>query len=90
MDSKQVYVIRIADLNNQGAFYITDAEPSDWLGIPCIKGKSVALKPIHWAEGTTTYVPLDKIAGIVVFDSVESWRENDRKHRAANQTESRG
>jgi hypothetical protein len=72
MNSKAVHVIYLTGSGGHN-FTITDAEPSDYLGKPSIKGKSITSKKPHWIEGTTVYVPLDRVDVIVVYDNEEAF-----------------
>jgi len=69
MNPKQVHLIGLVKYQEgvRNAGIITEAELTDYFGVPCIKGRSLTSSPNHWAEGTTVYFPLDKIAAIVVY-----------------------
>jgi hypothetical protein len=68
MDSPKVSIIRYG--RGGGACAILNAERADWFGLQCIKGKTFTA-PGNWAEGSTAFIPLDKIDSIMEFNSAE-------------------
>jgi hypothetical protein len=80
MNPKQVHIIR--GTNPSGGGVITEAELSEYFGVPCIKGKPIAPTAQHWTEGGTAYFLLDKISSILVFDSEEEYRTSVKNRPA--------
>ena len=65
---------------------ISDVSAADYFGTPCIYGKAMTASKGHWAEGTTVFVPLDRIKWVNVFETAEAWEEAMRRaHSSGHQ-----
>jgi len=73
MNPKQVHIIFPID-SPEHTYTISDASLSDYLGKPCVTGKALTTKDPHWIQGSTIYIPFDRINTIVVFENEEAWR----------------
>jgi hypothetical protein len=67
MDSQKVCIVRYS---KGGSCTISGVECAECFGVQGIKGKTLTT-PGHWADGTTTFIPLDRIDSIMEFNSVE-------------------
>jgi hypothetical protein len=80
MDAKLIHIIRVSG-KTEGT--ITDAELSDYFGVPCVKGKSVTKNSLNWTAGTTAHFPLEKISSVIVFEDRAAWEIGIRNYRTA-------
>jgi hypothetical protein len=71
-DRDRVHMYKLIGSNSGPT--MTEVERVDYLGVPCVKGKSVPNTPGDWLEGTETYVPVSQILAVTVFDSLEAHR----------------
>ena len=78
-DRDKVHSFRL--IGTPGGPTMTAVESTDYLGVPCVKGKSVPNQPGDWLEGTETYVPVSQICAVTVFDSLAAYRDAMERQR---------
>ena len=62
---------------------ITKVERVTYMGVPCLKGRGVGLTDELWAHGQVSYVALGHIKSVIIYDSIEAYREAWGRHRIA-------
>jgi hypothetical protein len=81
MNPSQIHVIHLVGTRGR-AYTLTNAQPAEYFGKPSITGKAMASKQPHWIEGTTVYVPLDRIEVVVVYENEEEYKNGMKKFAA--------
>ena len=84
-DERSISTGKVNCINLEGGNgpILVDVERADYLGVACVKGRGVGATESHWAQGRITFVPLAQIKSIMIFDSIEDYREMRRKWDAA-------
>lgn len=73
MNPNQIHGVYIVGSNGR-SYAIADAKPCEYFGKACLMGRAVGRDRYKWIEGTTVYIPFDKIEVVVVFENEEAWR----------------
>lgn len=75
---KKIYVVYLGGDTSKGmiTYILEDIELTEFNGIKCLKGKH---SNISWVANKTVYLPVDKILGIVEYDSLNQYKEDIEK-----------
>ena len=75
----KAYLILLAGGKDFESYLLTGVSPTDFMGVPCIKGTYRAPKS-HWMPGTEMYVPLPMVRAVNVYPTYDAYLEALKRH----------
>ena len=85
-DPKSVHSICFTGSNGKGWTFLTEAVEVDYFGTHCSKGRAISVKPDSWVEGSTIYIPTNRIEYVLTYESEAAFFEARRRYKPPSQT----